>query len=72
MSLQEAGKAGGSLLEHTLEVTVQKAVEAMCVCSAAPVVSDSLRPRGLYVAAQAPLSMEFSGREYWSGLPFPL
>ena len=23
------------------------------------------------LAHQAPLSMEFSGREYWSGLPFP-
>ena len=23
------------------------------------------------VALQAPLSMEFSGQEYWSGLPFP-
>ena len=22
-------------------------------------------------AHQAPLSMEFSGQEYWSGLPFP-
>ena len=24
-----------------------------------------------YVARQAPLSMEFSRQEYWSGLPFP-
>ena len=23
------------------------------------------------VARQAPLPMEFSGQEYWSGLPFP-
>ena len=29
---------------------------------------DSLRPHG---AHQAPPSMEFSRREYWSGLPFP-
>ena len=35
------------------------------------VVSDSLRPHGLYVAHQAPPSMEFSRQEYWSGLPFP-
>ena len=35
------------------------------------VVSDFLRPHGLYVAHQAPLSMEFSRQEYWSGLPFP-
>ena len=31
-------------------------------------MADSLRPRG---AHQAPPSMEFSRREYWSGLPFP-
>ena len=35
------------------------------------VVSDSLQPHGLYVARQAPPSMEFSRQEYWSGLPFP-
>ena len=32
------------------------------------VVSDSLRP---HVAHQAPLSMQFSRQEYWSGLAFP-
>ena len=40
----------------------------MGVCS---VISDSLRPHGLYVAHQAPLSMGFSRQKYWSGLPFP-
>ena len=34
------------------------------------VVSDSLQPHGL-VAHEAPLSLEFSRQEYWSGLPFP-
>ena len=34
------------------------------------VVSDSLATP-LSVAHQAPLSMEFSRQEYWSGLPFP-
>ena len=34
-------------------------------------VTDSLRPHGLYVACQAPVSMEFSRQEYWKGLPFP-
>ena len=34
------------------------------------VVSNSLQPHGL-VAHQAPLSMEFSRQEHWSGLPFP-
>ena len=35
------------------------------------VVSDSWPPRGLYVACQVPLSMEFSRQEYWHRLPFP-
>ena len=30
----------------------------------------TLQPHGL-VAHQAPLSMEFSREEHWSGLPFP-
>ena len=34
-------------------------------------MSDSLRPHGLTVARHAPLSMEFSRQEHWSGLPFP-
>ena len=33
------------------------------------VVSDSVT--SWTVADQAPLSMGFSGQEYWSGLPFP-
>ena len=33
------------------------------------VMSNSLRP--CTVARQAPLSVEFSKQEYWSGLPFP-
>ena len=33
------------------------------------VVSDSVT--SWPVALQAPLSMGFSGQEYWSGLPFP-
>ena len=32
-------------------------------------ISDSLQTHGL--AYHAPLSMEFSRQEYWSGLPFP-
>ena len=34
-------------------------------------MSNSLRPHGLTIAYQAPLSMGFSRQEYWSGLPFP-
>ena len=32
------------------------------------VISDCLGPHG---ACQVPLSMRFSRKEYWSGLPFP-
>ena len=32
-------------------------------------MSISLRPHGLYVACQAPLSLGFSRQEHWSGLP---
>ena len=41
----------------------------MYVCIICSVMSDSLQPHGL--SCQAPLSMEFSKQEYWSGLPFP-
>ena len=34
-------------------------------------MSDSLQPYGLYVTHQAPLSMDFSRQEYWSGLSYP-
>ena len=37
--------------------------------SACSVISDSVTP--WTVARQAPLSMEFSGQDYWSGLPCP-
>ena len=46
--------------------------QSPCVCLfSCSVISDSLRPHGLYVAHEVPLSMEFSRREHWSGLPFP-
>ena len=41
----------------------------VCVCVSHSVASDSFQPRT--VAHQAPLSVEFSRQEYWSGLPFP-
>ena len=44
---------------------------AVCCAKATSVVSDSLQPHGLYIACQAPLSMEFSRQEYWSRLPSP-
>ena len=33
-------------------------------------MSNSLQPHELYIAYQAPLSMEFSSQEYWSVLLF--
>ena len=45
-------------------------VEAwVCKCISRSIVFDSATPWS--IACQAPLSMEFSGQEYWSGLPFP-
>ena len=41
----------------------------VCACSVASVVSDSVTL--CTVAHQAPLSMRFSGQEYWTGLPCP-
>ena len=46
---------------------VQRGCEAFVCVLSRSVVSDSLRPHGLYVALQAPLSMGFSRQEYWSG-----
>ena len=43
----------------------------LLLCVSCSVVSDSLRPRGLSVAHQAPLATGFSRQEYWSGLPSP-
>ena len=39
----------------------------VCVCGSRSVMSNSLQPQGLYIACQAPRSMEFSRPEYWSG-----
>ena len=41
----------------------------VCVCVFSSAVSDSATP--WTVAFQAPLSMEFSRQEYWSGMSFP-
>ena len=41
----------------------------MCMCAHSVLLDSFATP--WTVAHQAPLSMEFSRREYWSGLPFP-
>ena len=43
----------------------------MHISDSCSVMSDALWPHGLYIACQAPLSMEFSRQEYWSEVPFP-
>ena len=43
----------------------------MCCVHNCSIVSNSLQHHGLYADRQAPLSMEFSKQEHWSGLPFP-
>ena len=47
--------------------TVQQSESAMCVLVESHV---RLFATPWTVARQAPLSMEFFGQEYWSGLPF--
>ena len=55
--MQRADSLDKTLMLGKIEVKVSRSV-----------VSDSLRPQGLTVAYQAPLSMGFSRQEYWSGL----
>ena len=44
----------------------------VCVCVCMHMCAQScLTVNAWTVARQPPLSMEFSGQEYWSGLPFP-
>ena len=52
-------------IDHSLleaKVTLCLCVHANVIAS---IISDSLRPYGLYVARQAPLAMGFSRQEYW-------
>ena len=57
-------------MKHSLSVTL-KAGTLFHLCVPRQSCSTLCDPHGLYVACQAPLSMEFSRQEYWIGLPFP-
>ena len=46
-------------------------INQVCVCVCAKLVQLCLFATLWTVARQAPLSMEFSRQEYWSGLPCP-
>ena len=50
--------------------TTVKHLMCVCVYVSRSVVSNSLRPHGLY-PTRLSLSMHFSRQEYWSGLSFP-
>ena len=50
------------------DMFLESATSPCCQCW---VVSNSLWPHELYVACKAPLPMEFSRQEYWSGVSFP-
>ena len=52
-----------------VKIIITSVFYTKCVFSCSD-VSDSLRTSWT-VAHQAPLSMEFSRQEHWSGLPFP-
>ena len=66
------------MISYCIPDTVYKRTKAdavcvcvcVCVCVSQSVMSDSLQAHWT-VAYQAPLFMEFSRQEYWSGLPFP-
>ena len=58
------GKLLGTVSLHS-GLSIWTMCHAVCACS---VVSFSVTP--WTEARQAPLSMEFSRQEYWSGLPF--
>ena len=55
-------------MDRSPKNTPKKFFDSVCVC-ACSVMSDSATP--WTVAYRAPLSMEFSTQEYYSGLPFP-
>ena len=58
-------------LQHLLTLARAESWDlcVLYVCVSPSVVSDSATP--WTTACQAPLSMEFSRQEYWSGSPFP-
>ena len=73
-TLRISGHSNITLIDHALVLENSAGFHVgwsavVCVCASCWVVSDSLRPHVL--VCQAPLRMEFSRREYWSGLPFP-
>ena len=59
------------LLKRSSWVRDGLTLTSWCCCLVAPWCRTLLQRHGLYAAHQAPLSMELSRQEYWSGLPFP-
>ena len=65
------GLVDGDSVRHTLIISSPLFLPFFytCVCISRSVVSNSVTPWA--VAHRAPLSMGFSRREYWRGLPLP-
>ena len=59
-------KGMGSYIEHRFSLQKSLLWGVECVCSVAQPCPTLCSPR-----AQAPLAMEFSRQEHWSGLPLP-
>ena len=66
---QEYGEKLSSIVTLSFMFAIARVCVCVCVCACALSLSNSETP--WTVACQAPLSMEFSRQEYWSGLPFP-
>ena len=70
VDVREKQDLGGTSLSLRPRLPFRKTgVRCHVLCAVSSVVSDSAIPRT--VAHQAPLALEFSRQEYWSGLPFP-
>ena len=66
-----------SICKGVFPLIYQKVCVRVCVCVCVCACAQSLSREWLFatpctVGHQAPLSMEFSRQEYWTGLPFPL
>ena len=66
LSLASPALAGWFFITSATQEAIYIFISQQCESESCSVLSDSLRPNGLYIQ-----SMEFSKPEYWSGQPFP-
>ena len=67
---QEYGEKPSSVVTLSFMFAIAQVCVCVCVCARACTQSANSETPWT-VACQAPLPMEFSRQEYWSGLPFP-